>query len=130
MMKYRTISYLIAFLLTSHWLYAQQPMRKDTCQTVPKQEQTKPVEPLDSTKFKKCTLCNGRGTIRKEVRLGHVISKGRRECVLCGEEYGDSIRHYHEERSKMCHGLGYRWKKWLLIASSKRRGYRLRLFSV
>ena len=43
MMKYRTISYLIVFLLTSHWLYAQQPMRKDTCQTVPKQEQTKPV---------------------------------------------------------------------------------------
>ena len=73
-------------------------MRKDTCQTIPKQEQTKPVELLDSTKFKKCPLCNGQGTIRKEVHKGYIILlEGKKECVLCGEECRDSIRHYHEE---------------------------------
>lgn len=114
MKNYRSICSLIFFALTSHWLYAQQPMRKDTCRTVPKQEQTKPVEPLDSTKFKKCSLCNGRGTIRKEVGTQYVVrvSKGKKECVRCGEEYRDSIRHYHEERCVLCHGLGYRWKRF------------------
>ncbi len=77
MMKSNII--IIVLLLTIHCLYAQQPMRKDTCRTVPKQEQTKPVEPLDSTKFKKCSLCNGRGSIRKEVGTQYVViaSKGK-----------------------------------------------------
>lgn len=111
MMKYRTICHLIAFLLISHLLYAQQPMRKDTCQTIPKQEQTKPVAPRDSTKFKKCPLCNGRGTIRKEVHKEYIIFlEGRKKCVLCREECRDSIRHYHDECCALCHGLGYIWK--------------------
>ena len=100
---------IIVLLLTIHCLYAQQPMRKDTCRTVPKQEQTKPVEPLDSTKFKKCSLCNGRGSIRKEVDTQYVViaSKGKKECARCGEEHQDSIRHYHEERCELCYGVGY-----------------------
>ena len=112
MMKYRNICFLIVFVLTSHWLYAQQPMGKDTCQTIPKQERTKPIEPLDSTKFKKCPVCNGRGTIRKEVHKGYIIIfRGRKECVLCGEECRDSTRHYHEERCVLCQGLGYIWNR-------------------
>ena len=113
MMKYRLIFYLIAFLLSSHWLHAQQPMRKDTCQTIPKQEQTKPVEPFDSTMFKKCPLCNGRGTLRKEVHKGYIIIvDGKKECVLCGEECRDSLRHFHEERCVMCYGLGFIQKRF------------------
>lgn len=118
MMKYlkmnRTLLALIASILFPIFLFAQQTMQKDTCRTIPKQEQTKPVEPLDTTRFKKCSLCNGRGTIRKEVGTQYVVrvSKGKKECVRCGEEYRDSIRHYHEERCVLCHGLGYRWKRF------------------
>ena len=88
-------------------------MRKDTCQTVPKQEHTKSVEPLDTTKFKKCPLCNGRGTIRKEVGKQYVIElRGKKECAYCGEEYRDSIRHFHVECCGLCLGLGYMWKRF------------------
>jgi hypothetical protein len=110
----RRICLLILFVLTSHWLYAQRPMRKDTCRTIPKQEHTKSVEPLDSTKFKKCPLCSGQGTIRKEVGTQYVVivSKGKKEYARCGEEYRDNIRHYHVERCVLCAGLGYRWKRF------------------
>lgn len=81
-------------------------MRKDTCRTIPKQEQTKPVEPLDSSKFKKCLLCNGQGTIVREIPIGQKMPKEKKKCSFCGIEYWDNKRHFHQECT-LCRGKGY-----------------------
>ena len=103
----RRICALIVFALTTHCLHAQQTVRKDTCQTIPKQKQTKPVELQDSTKQLTCPMCKRMGTVVKEVSIvPYVMPKKKKKCKLCGNEYLDNIRHFHVECS-LCRGKGY-----------------------
>ena len=75
-------SYLVVFVLTwQQCLYAQQALLQDTCKTILKQEQTKPIEPLDSTKQIKCPQCNVIGTIMREISVGNKMPKRKMNVV-------------------------------------------------
>ena len=105
-MTMRKISLVVFVLTWQQCLYAQQALPQDTCKTIPKQEQTKPIEPLDSTKLIKCPQCNGLGTIMREIPVGNKMLKRKKKCGCCGVEHWDNIKHFHQECT-LCRGKRY-----------------------